>query len=177
MYNEVRISPSHSQYAFTPHPAHSPALTSRLPSARVHVSPPAQTHPQPTPLTLPSLLHNLTSPLLPTHPHLLAEMPNAPNLEGAAGLHILTLEEDRHASHLGQCPALQQRCDHVEGLLLGTLRHRAIHSGDQVESLQEDMKVTTQAVSVKSSLNRDKGGEGRASPWFRCPLLHLAAEL
>lgn len=51
-------------------------------------------------------------------PHLLAEVPDAADLEGAAGLHVLALEEDGGAGHLGQRPALQQRTDPVEGLAL-----------------------------------------------------------
>lgn len=55
--------------------------------------------------------------------HLLAEVPDAPDLEGADGLHVLALEEDSGARHLGQRPALQQGCGHVEGLCLAVALH------------------------------------------------------
>lgn len=84
---------------------------------------------------LPSLRYNLTSALLPTHPHLLAEMPDAPDLEGAGRLHVLALEEDGGARHLGQRPALQQRRDHVEVPALSTLRQRAFHPGNHLADL------------------------------------------
>ena len=63
-------------------------------------------------------------------------MPDTADLEGARRLHILILEEDRHASHLGQRPALQQRRDDVEGLTLGTFLQRALHLGNHLEGLQ-----------------------------------------
>ena len=63
-------------------------------------------------------------------------MPDTANLEGARRLHILILEEDRHAGHLGQRPALQQRRDDVEGLTLGTFLQRALHLGNHLEGLQ-----------------------------------------
>ena len=128
--------------------------------------PPTATLPTPRPAhscSLPSVQPH--SPLLPTHPHLLAEMSNATDLEGASRLHILILEEDRHAHHLGQCPALQQRCDDVEVLTLGTLRQRALHPSNHLEGLQEGTNVLAPAAPAKSPCNQNRGrGEGEAPP-------------
>lgn len=78
--------------------------------------------------------------------HLLAKMPDASDLEGTSGLHILTLEEDSRARHLGQCPALQQRRDSVEMFTLSTVCQRGLHSGNHLADLQEDANITAQAA-------------------------------
>ena len=117
------------------------------------------------------------SPLLPTHPHLLAEMPDATDLEGACGLHILILEEDRCACHLGQWPALQQRCDYVEGLPPSTLGQRGFHPSIHLHGLQEGTDVMTQAAPGKSPLNQEWQGE---KPLCLAPLVpcdHQAVRL
>ena len=80
-------------------------------------------------------------------------MPDTTDLEGARRLHILILEEDRHACHLGQRPALQQRRDDVEGLTLGTFLQRALHLGNHLEGLREGRNVTAQAAPAQSPSN------------------------
>lgn len=53
----------------------------------------------------------------PCHTHLLAEVPDAPDLEGAGGLHVLQLHVDLGPCHAGQGQALQERGHEVEGPL------------------------------------------------------------
>lgn len=62
------------------------------------------------------------------HGHLLTEMSDAPDLKGSSRLYILIFEEDGHACHPRQCPALQQGRDPVERLCPDTLRQGSLHS-------------------------------------------------
>ena len=139
----------------TPHP--SPAHSCLLPSVQPHFC----SCPQPLPASTPH-----PSPPAST-PHLLTEMPDAPDLEGASGLHILTLEEDSRARHLGQCPALQQRCDHVEVLALSMLCQRALHSSNRRADLLEHTDVTGQQLQARVPLTRTgEGPWGSPSAWL-----------
>lgn len=65
---------------------------------------------------------------VPTLLHLLTEMSDASDLKGASWLHILIFEEDGHACHLRQCPALQQRRDSMERLSPDVLHQGSLHS-------------------------------------------------
>lgn len=103
-------------------------------------------------------------------------MPDAADLEGASGLHVLTLEEDSGAGHLGQCPALQQRSDGVEVLPLRGLCQRGLHSSHRLASLRGDPDALAQAAPAKRPL--DLGWREKAEkPLSLAPLLQLAANL
>lgn len=150
-----------------PTPPRHPSLLT-LPSVHAHFTPPALAPIRSRPSPLPSLL--------PTRPHLLAEMPDAADLEGASGLHVLTLEEDSGAGHLGQCPALQQRSDGVEVLPLRGLCQRGLHSSHCLASLRGDPDALAQAAPAKRPL--DLGWREKAEkPLSLAPLLQLAANL
>lgn len=71
-----------------------------------HGVPPLHTRPPRTPPRTP-----------PCHAHLLAEVPDAPDLEGAGGLHVLQLHVDLGPRRTGQGQALQEGGHEVEGPL------------------------------------------------------------
>lgn len=85
--------------------------------------------PLPLPI-LPPQPHVTSSPpqSVPALLHLLTEMSDASDLKGASWLHILIFEEDGHACHLRQCPALQQRRDSMERLSPDRLHQGSLHS-------------------------------------------------
>lgn len=91
-------------------------------------------HPHPTFLSLSpahtssTALHDPPPQFMPTLLHLLTEMSDASDLKGASWLHILIFEEDGHACHLRQCPALQQRSDSMERLSPDVLHQSSLHS-------------------------------------------------
>lgn len=95
------------------------------------------------------------TPSVPTLLHLLTEMSDASDLKGASWLHVLIFEEDGHACHLRQCPALQQRSDSMERLSSDVLHQGSLHS------------CGTQTTCKGAMLGSDSltiTGKGRARP-------------